>query len=96
MTILLCNDLIFVSTTKGNNMKTYTFNTDTVGIQKRQIELVDFVHSMDMSVIDFATGRENELNVNGKLIQFHVAFNGADFSDEYSVIYLEKSISLWN
>jgi hypothetical protein len=93
MTKVFKYECIFVSTTKRNNMKTYTFNTDTKSINKLQNELISFVHTLSFSVQDFAFGKENELNVNGKMIQFNTVSNGWDFSDEYSVISLEKSIS---
>jgi hypothetical protein len=76
-------------------MTTFTFNTESKGLQKLQIDLINFVHSINMSVEEFAFGKENELNVNGKLFQFNVLFNGFDFCDEYSVISLEKSISFF-
>ena len=74
-------------------MKTYTFNTDTKSINKLQNELISFVHTLSFSVQDFAFGKENELNVNGKMIQFTTVSNGWNFDDEYSVVSLEKSIS---
>jgi hypothetical protein len=77
-------------------MTTHTFNTESKGIQKLQVELIDFVHSMGMSVQEFAYGHENQFCVNGKFIQFETSFNGFDFCDDYSVVSLIKSITYFN
>ena len=75
-------------------MTTFTFNTELKGFAKKDA-LVEFVHSMDMSVEEFATGKENELLVNGKLLQFCTVFNDANFEDTSRVVSLEKSVSQW-
>lgn len=73
-------------------MTTFTFNTELKG-RAKQDALVEFVHSMDMSVEEFAWGKDNELSVNGKLVQFGTVFNDANFEDTSRVTSLERSFS---